>query len=145
MMNVPRIAHPNRPDETDVRSFVRAYLLCAVWSSTGDDTDSSLMDLGFHPDDLTLEAQAYAEEDCREFLSANVVALIVRAIEDPPKGATPYSYEQAGHDFWLTRNHHGAGFWDRGLGEVGDKLTEEAQAHGSADLILVADEIDYSA
>ena len=21
--------------------------------------------------------------------------------------------EQAGHDFWLTRNGHGAGFWDR--------------------------------
>jgi len=21
--------------------------------------------------------------------------------------------EQAGHDFWLTRNHHGTGYWDR--------------------------------
>jgi hypothetical protein len=29
----------------------------------------------------------------------------------------------AGHDYWLTRNGHGTGFWDRGLGEVGDKLT----------------------
>lgn len=23
-----------------------------------------------------------------------------------------YNEKQAGHDFWLTRNHHGAGFWD---------------------------------
>jgi hypothetical protein len=27
---------------------------------------------------------------------------------------------QVGHDFWLTRNRHGAGFWDRGYGKLGD-------------------------
>ena len=32
--------------------------------------------------------------------------------------------EQIGHDFWLSRNGHGAGFFDRGLGEIGDKLQE---------------------
>lgn len=37
----------------------------------------------------------------------------------------------AGHDFALTRNRHGAGFWDRGLGRIGDMLTEEAHAYGS--------------
>lgn len=39
--------------------------------------------------------------------------------------------DYAGHDFALTRNGHGAGFWDRGLGRVGDMLTEEARAYGS--------------
>lgn len=34
------------------------------------------------------------------------------------------------HDYWLTRNHHGAGFWDRGLGDLGDRLTEAAQQDG---------------
>ena len=35
------------------------------------------------------------------------------------------------HDFVLTRNRHGAGFWDRGLlGGLGDKLTQAAQAFG---------------
>ena len=43
---------------------------------------------------------------------------------------------QAGHDFWLTRNHHGAGFWDRGLGEVGERLTDAAHAYGSSDLYV---------
>jgi hypothetical protein len=38
------------------------------------------------------------------------------------------SWPQLGHDFWLTRNNHGAGFWDRGLGEIGEKLTEIAQS-----------------
>lgn len=26
---------------------------------------------------------------------------------------SPKNITQAGHDFWLTRNGHGAGFWDR--------------------------------
>lgn len=38
---------------------------------------------------------------------------------------------QLGHDFNLTRNHHGAGFWDRGYGELGDWLTRVAQSYGS--------------
>jgi len=38
--------------------------------------------------------------------------------------------EQIGHDLWLTRNGHGAGFWDRGLGEKGDALTKIATSMG---------------
>jgi hypothetical protein len=57
-----------------------------------------------------------------------------------------YDARQAGHDFWLTRNGHGAGFWDRDVlsstgekwsggndhdGEtLGEKLTEIAQSFG---------------
>jgi hypothetical protein len=38
-----------------------------------------------------------------------------------------YDEPYAGHDFWMTRNLHGVGFWDRGLGSVGNKLTRIAQ------------------
>jgi hypothetical protein len=44
--------------------------------------------------------------------------------------------EQTGHDFWLTRNGHGAGFWDRGLGEVGDRLTSACRPYGEVDLYV---------
>lgn len=36
---------------------------------------------------------------------------------------------QAGHDFWLTRNDHGAGFWDRGRKD-GDALSKIAKSFG---------------
>lgn len=37
-----------------------------------------------------------------------------------------------GHDMALTRNGHGAGFWDRGLpGDAGDVLTDWAKSLGS--------------
>ena len=46
------------------------------------------------------------------------------------------SAEQIGHDFWLTRNHHGAGFWDRGLEALGERLTAAAQTFGDGDVYL---------
>lgn len=40
-------------------------------------------------------------------------------------------WEQHGHDFLLTRNHHGAGFWDRGYPEsLSRPLTENSEAFG---------------
>jgi hypothetical protein len=47
-----------------------------------------------------------------------------------------YGYTYAGHDFWFTRNGHGAGFWDRvelGDGRVGERLTVAARAFNSVD------------
>jgi len=45
-------------------------------------------------------------------------------------------WERQGHDFALTRNHHGAGFLDRGYGPIGDALTDAAQIYGEANLYL---------
>jgi hypothetical protein len=47
---------------------------------------------------------------------------------------------QAGHDFWLTRNGHGTGFWDRD-DSYGDysakKLTANAEAFGVVDVEFI--------
>ena len=48
----------------------------------------------------------------------------------------------AGHDFALTRNGHGTGFWDRGLGEMGDMLTEECKPYGELTVIINVDNDD---
>lgn len=47
---------------------------------------------------------------------------------------TGTDWGQVSHDFHLTRNHHGAGFWDRGAGEVGERLTEAVYVYGTAEL-----------
>ena len=65
---------------------------------------------------------AQAKADCEKFQSENV-ELLGQAGTD----------SQNGHDFWFTRNHHGAGFWDRGYpDEIGDALTVAAHAFGEA-------------
>jgi hypothetical protein len=76
--------------------------------------------------------------DCSAFMEENG-ALIAQAL-----AVDGYSIEQAGHDFWLTRNRHGAGFWDRGLGEVGDKLTEAAHSEGGVDLYVGDDDLVHA-
>lgn len=62
------------------------------------------------------EADYHALAICSQFLS-EFDHLIVIAIEKHG-----YSYIQAGHDLWFTRNGHGVGFWDRGLDSV---ITDE--------------------
>ena len=37
---------------------------------------------------------------------------------------------QAGHDFWLTREGHGCGFWDGDWPITGDILTKASEAYG---------------
>lgn len=44
---------------------------------------------------------------------------------------------QIGHDFILTRNGHGTGFWDRGLDEIGDRLTKWAKTFGSIESLYI--------
>lgn len=99
-----------------------AYVVCALWASTDD--DGTPMDTNYTDDDITPESLAAMRADVEAFCEAEAADL---------DGINP---EQIGHDFWLTRNHHGAGFWDRGLGDVGDRLTKAAQAYGSSDLYV---------
>jgi hypothetical protein len=71
-------------------------------------------DLGFA--DLAPESLAEIIRDCAEF-QARAAPLLAEAVE---RGRP---LDHLGHDFWFTRNGHGAGFWDRselqedGLGE----------------------------
>jgi len=108
--------------------FTRAYLECALWAETDNSTPQGgePLDRNFDLTDFAPEALEKAIDDCRRFQEDNGEAL----------GEADYSHPHytdmamAGHGFWLTRNGHGAGFWDRELGDVGDRLTEAAKHFG---------------
>lgn len=71
--------------------------------------------------DLSPEALESIKADCAEFQRV-AADLLARAYQREGYGAA-----QAGHDFWLTRNGHGAGFWDRkplDAEGLGDALSE---------------------
>lgn len=96
---------------------VRAYLECALWSSTDDDGEH--LDRQYGVEDFAPEAVARATAEVAAFEDANAddLASVTR--------------EQTGHDLWLTRNGHGTGFWDRGHPEdIGKRLTDAAHALG---------------
>lgn len=50
------------------------------------------------------------------------------------------SWEAIGHDFWLTMEGHGAGFWDRGLEELGDDLTDSVTGYSDIVGLYLNDE-----
>ncbi len=112
-----------RYDRADV--VLISYVECALWSST--DVEGEPLDDIYTRDDLADSALASMREDVVDFLdSLERDAVDVSSLDD----------SQLGHDFWLTRNHHGAGFWDRGLGPLGDDLSKRAHAYGSSDLYV---------
>jgi len=115
--------------------FTRGYIACALWAESADYTDRSFAALGYDESDLHPEALRRITEDCADFQEANAVDLNLY------EAARPLDY--AGHDFWLTRNGHGAGFWDRGLGELGDRLTAASKAYGGCSLYLGDDGLIY--
>lgn len=112
---------------TDIDSFTRAYLICALWSES-DDNDSPLQE-NYDIENLGPGALDVAKQDC---------ALFQRQHEDllTQMYATGRTPEQAGNDLWLTRNGHGAGFWDRDMGDLGDKLADAARDFNNTDLYV---------
>jgi hypothetical protein len=111
-------------------TFLDAYITCALWSSNDESTPSGgePLDKNYSRKNLSKDALQVMTEDCHVFQRMALV-LLSQTPED-------YGEERAGHDFWLTRNGHGAGFWDRDLGETGKKLTELAHLFGEQNLIV---------
>ena len=111
-----------------IDEMVAAYLETALWSSTDntDDSGGSPLDDNYTTDDLAPETLASAVQDCAAFMWYEREN--IRAAELSPASV--------GHNFWLTRNHHGAGFWDLGLGNPGRNLTDAAHVYGSVDLYV---------
>lgn len=107
------------------KDFHTSYVEALLWSSSDIDEESEGYE-GLEDFDLSPEANKKSLHDCLDFMEM-YQDLIADTCEKYPH----YSWAQAGHDFALTRNHHGAGFWDRGIGELGDTLTEACEPFGT--------------
>ena len=118
--------------ETQQKEFLRGYIACALWSSTGD--DDRPLDSTHDETDLAGETLEKMKSDCTKFMADNGEDLELFGNVMGVGETKPDFSDSAGHDFWLTRNGHGAGFWDRGLGELGDRLSDAATAFGEAHL-----------
>jgi hypothetical protein len=116
-----------------IAAMTIAYVECALWAT--DDTEGRPMkDLPLPISESEWEAVALA---CSHFYTHNAADLL---------GHDPWANDpgQAGHDFYLTRNNHGAGFWDRNRtgtpgGNAGARLTQASITYGEV-WPLVADD-----
>jgi hypothetical protein len=114
-----------------IQAAIDAMIECALWSSTDDDGEP--LDTAYDASDIDPGVIMALAMDLTGFIGANR--------EDIE--AADMTSESVGHDFWLTRNGHGAGFWDRGLGVIGERLTAAAKVYGTFDLYVGDDGTIY--
>lgn len=81
---------------TELETFKQAFFEALYFTDTGEDDQPP------QEADLSPELRDRCEDECERFFARSGLAGVYGK----------QAIELAGHDFWLTRNGHGAGFWD---------------------------------
>lgn len=100
--------------------FFEGYLEAMAFTDLGDDGQPPA------ESEVTPAYRTAAREDCQSFWRTWGAAI----------RASNAGADQAGRDFWFTRQGHGVGFWDRDADMYGkalqDALTEASENFGEA-------------
>lgn len=81
-------------EEENLQEFVNGFIKCMYWT---DELNENL--------DMPKETLFKIFIECQRFIK------VCGTFQNNP--IPEDKYEQTGHDFWLTRNGHGSGFWDK--------------------------------
>ena len=131
------------PNFWDCDEFTRSYITTALWAETDGSDDNSggePFERNYSANDIDDETFARMIADCKAFQETNS-----DDIDNGWSGIGSCNFrEQAGYDFWLTRNGHGAGFWDgdwefnenENGQQAGERLTEACKTFGEFSLYL---------
>tara|TARA_R110000751_G_scaffold69608_6_gene141303 strand:- start:2912 stop:3271 length:360 start_codon:yes stop_codon:yes gene_type:complete len=114
-----------------VDEFTSAYFDASLWSST-DVIDGEDVALDSVDNELAAETIDTMVADCKRFQAEN------------EQDVSDYGRPQAGHDFWLTRNGHGAGFWEEET-EHAKRLDTASKGFGEQTLYIGDDAQIYAA
>jgi hypothetical protein len=117
-------------------AFTAAYIEAALWLSTDESRDDGgdPLDKNYSADDLSDEARAKIDADCKAFYEAHEADINSRAAPMSPNCSAA---ERAGHDYWLNRNGHGCGFWDGRWAEpIASRLDAASREAGSCDIYV---------
>ncbi|MGU3656793.1 hypothetical protein [Methylobacterium fujisawaense] len=117
-------------------SFTQGYVTCALWADCNGDQFDRDGEATFA--ELAPETLVRMVADCVHFQA------YTGALLDLYQERHGRDRDSAGHDFWLSRNGHGTGFWDRGAGAVGDKLHDMAKTFREMSLYLGDDGLIYA-
>ena len=146
---------PTEPTGGDVDDMLASYMETALWSSTGSPPDCDCgyckarrkgkasrkylecargdesLDSYYSTADIDDTTRAAMRADCQRFAVENAATIVACMAENGS-----LDWQQAGHDFWLTRCGHGCGFWDGDWPkEAGRILTNAAHAFGDVWLL----------
>ncbi|OAM88501.1 hypothetical protein OH491_10505 [Termitidicoccus mucosus] len=119
------ILHYINSGETALFRFLRGYLNAAsLWTSRDDNEE--YLDATHTIEDIAIASLVSAWAECSQFCRECATDL------------THLDDERNGHDFWLTRNHHGS-YWDEPVNDelaefAMQQLTRASESYGEVDL-----------
>lgn len=128
-----------REEDKTASMKINSYIKTALWSSTAighpdedENFDKSFEQLNYDISDCSPDMIRQSTKDCMEFYKEAEKAGIDLDSSD---------YKNWQHDFWLTRNGHGAGFWDGDYPDhEGKILTKISKSFGEVNLFLNDDD-----
>lgn len=110
-------------DKYTINQIVAQYLQTAEWADMDNDPE-------FNEASYSESFLARAYKDCQEFFDK----------ADENDWLHDLDWSDIGHNFWLSRNRHGAGFFDQPF-EFADELQELAKSFGECH-VYVGDDGD---
>lgn len=109
-------------------AFTQAYITAMFFTEEGP---NNLGDAGMP--EISTKLMEQITQDCTDFQSQ--AGDLISSDNCSYTGCS--SIEYAGHDFWLTRNGHGCGFWSGNWKEpAATKLTNIAELFGEMDVYI---------
>ena len=116
-------------------AFTTGYISAMAWLAINENGS----DDGLTVDDLPANIVDELTADAHAFYDANVDLLTDTIYVHSTADDSLEFAAGLGEDFALTRNRHGTGYWDRGLGEQGLALTDLAHTYGDSAVYVDAD------
>ena len=105
-------------DGYNIDNVVSHYVDTMLFSSNDEDNeDAEYLDDMYDRDDVDERFKKVSATKIKEFITKNKSILKKHKISE----------ESLGSDLWYTPNGHGVGFWDRGYGGDGDKLSKSSE------------------
>ena len=110
--------------------FLTAYVEALFFTEVTPDSDEEMKEKD--AEDVSFSLARQLIHDCAIFEAAHD-----REIDS--------AYASAGHDFWLTRNGHGAGFWDGDWPkEEGERMDATSKSFGECEIYAGDDGLLYA-
>lgn len=141
----------NENKKLNLSEFERGYIEAMFFTNgdIGDDNRPDLLnELGVSR--ITKRALRMIKSDCDRFLSMRAPTIdgesfTMRQWIGAAAVDSEYTEEQAGRDFWFTRQGHGTGFWDRTELDTAtqEALTRAAKICGEIDVDVSRGWIHY--
>lgn len=133
-----------------MKKELEQYLETALWSSTGE--DDRPLDDKYDTRNFTRKARLQAERELKAFFKkVDEVGYVAadRAEEEGRleefKDSLDFDGTDLAHNFWLSRNGHGAGFFDKPekFGELAGILQRVAKQAGERYIEVYGDALEF--